>query len=121
VTVQVGELVVSTSVVWFTPGPLRWKLCRVDMSETFTVYVPGASVVTAEPPWVSEIENPGPTAADNVPSVALADPPRAANTAAATPRAKKPTKSDQRMSNLRRSRRAGFVTSNYCGCGTILM
>jgi hypothetical protein len=42
----------------------------VDMSETFTVYVPGASVVTAEPPCVNEIEKPGPTAAANVPSVA---------------------------------------------------
>jgi hypothetical protein len=121
VTVQVGELVVSTSVAWFTPGPLRWKLCRVDMSETFTVYVPGASVATAEPPWVSEIENPGPTAADNVPSVDLADPPWAANTAAATPRAKKPTKSDQRMTTLRRARRTGFRRTGYRGWGTILM
>src|SRR4051812_25165711 len=43
------------------------------------------------------MENPGPTAAVRVPSVALADPPRAANAAAPRPRAKMTTRSDQRI------------------------
>jgi hypothetical protein len=37
VTVHVTVPVVSTSVAWSTPGPVRWKLCSGDRSCTWIV------------------------------------------------------------------------------------
>jgi hypothetical protein len=63
VTSQLVLPVASTPVVRSTPGPSRWKLWMVALSLTFTVYEPGASVVTGAPLWVNEIVKPGPTVA----------------------------------------------------------
>ena len=37
VTVRVTVLDVSTVVAWFTPGPVRWKLCSIERSLTVMV------------------------------------------------------------------------------------
>jgi hypothetical protein len=64
VTSQLVLPVASTLVARSTPpGPSRWKLWMVALSLTFTVYGPGASVVTGAPFWVNEIVKPGPTVA----------------------------------------------------------
>jgi hypothetical protein len=84
VTVQLVEPVPGMLVAWFTPGPLRWKLCAEDWSLTLIVYVPAVTLDED-----IEMENPGPTLALSVPSVVCAPAPGlATRTAAASPSAK---------------------------------
>lgn len=78
VTSQVELPVAGTPEVWSTPGPCRWKEWKLDMSLTFTVYEPGARLVTGEPFWVSEIVNAGPTLASSTGPAAVPAPARTA-------------------------------------------
>ena len=43
----------ATVVVWFTPGPVRWKLWIADRSRTVITYLPGVRWVTRTPFRVS--------------------------------------------------------------------
>jgi hypothetical protein len=60
-SVQVTTVVSDTSVIWSTPGPVRWKLWLAELSWTSTSYVPGSRFVTGCPLKVSEIVKFGPT------------------------------------------------------------
>src|SRR5262245_61299918 len=61
VTVHVELPVFGVLVLLFTPGPLRWKLWRFDLSLILNVYVPAFSFLTAALPCFSVIVKPGPT------------------------------------------------------------
>ena len=56
VTVQVALVFAATPVFLFRPGPLRWKFCLFDASETVSLYLLAIRVLTFAPaPVFSEI------------------------------------------------------------------